>query len=182
MKMTEMKTKNKCRRIRAWLYSTISRSFGPEANWLNDHIMRCPRCQRRLVSCGKVNLALSFMKSQPHELDLLMRANTQTIAVLKHSLRSELKAQKLETKLPEPKMLERYSKYGHSLVNLAACIVILLLMKIGVFSSMGQFHNQGQRVMKQYYARQVGEDLADEVFPKDTKPPSSSNYRGFTNA
>jgi hypothetical protein len=55
-------------------------------------------------------------------------------------------------------------------------------MKIGVFSSMGQFHNQGQRVMKQYYARQVGEDLADEVFPKDTKPPSSSNYRGFSNA
>ena len=182
MKMTEIKTKNKCRRIRHWLYITINKSFGPEANWLNDHIMRCPRCQRRLISCGKVNLALSFMKSQPHGLDLLMRANTQAIAVLKHSLRNEPKAQKLETKLPEPKMLEKCSKYGHSLANLAACIVILLLMKIGVFSSMDQFHNQGQRVMKQYYVRQVGEDLAEDVFPEDIKPSSSASSRGFTNA
>ena len=182
MKMTEIKTKNKCKRIRYWLYTTISKSFGPEANWLNNHIMRCPRCQRRLISCGKVNLALSFMKNQPHGLDLLMRANTQAIAVLKHSLRSEPKAQNLETKLPEPKMLEKCSKYGHSLANLAACIVILLLLKIGVFSSMDQFHNQGQRVMKQYYARQVGEDLANEIFPNNSKPSSSTSYRGFSDA
>jgi len=182
MKMTEMKTKNKYRRIRGWLYTAISRSFGPEANWLNDHIMHCPRCQQRLISCGKVNLALSFMKSQPHGLDLLMRANTQAIAVLKHSLRREPKAQELEKKLPEPKILERCSKYGHSVANLAACIVILLLMKIGVFSSMDQFHNQGQRVMKQYYTRQVGEDLADEVFPNNSKSPSSASSHGLSNA
>ena len=111
-----------------------------------------------------------------------MRANTQAIAVLKHNLRREPKAHELEKKLPEPKTLERYSKYGHSLANLAACIVILLLMKIGVFSSMGQFHNQGQRVMKQYYTRQVGEDLADEVFPNNSKPSSSTSSHGFTDA
>ena len=182
MKMTQTKTNNKCRRIRARLYSAISKSFGPDANWLNEHIMRCPRCRQRLISCGKVNLALSFMKNQPHGLDLLMRANTQTIAVLKHSLRSEPKAHELEKKLPEPKMLERCSKYGHSVANLAACILILLLMKIGVFSSMDQFHNQGQRVIKQYYTRQVGEDLADEVFPTDVKPPSSASSHGLTSA
>ena len=180
--MIKIKPINKCRRIRAWLYTAISKSIGPDANWLNEHIMRCPRCQQRLISCGKVNLALSFMKSQPHGLDLLMRANTQAITVLKHSLRREPKAQELEKKLPEPKILERCRKYGHSVANLAACIVILLLMKIGVFSSMDQFHNQGQRVMKQYYTRQVGEDLADEVFPKDIKPPSSASSRGFSNA
>lgn len=173
MKMRERKTKNKCRRIREWLHTTISRSFGPEAIWLNEHIKHCPRCQQRLIYYSKVNLALSFMKSQPHEIDLLMRANTQTIAVLKHSLRREPKAHELEKKLPEPKMLERFSKYGHSIANLAACIVILLLMKTGVFSSMGQFHNQGEKVMKQYYARQAGEDLAEEVFPDNTKPLSS---------
>jgi len=182
MKMTEIKTKNKCRRIRGWLYTTLSRNFGPEANWLNEHIMRCPRCQQRLISCGKVNLALSFMKSQPHSLDLLMRANTQAIAVLKHSLRIEPKAQKLEKKLPEPKMSERWSKYGHSVANLAACFAILLLTKIGLFSSMemDQLHNQGQRIMKQYYVRQAGEDLADEVFPSNSKPSPSASSRGFT--
>jgi len=180
--MTDMKLNNQCRRIRTWLYAAMSRSFGPEASWLHNHIMHCTKCQRRLVSCGKVNLALSFMKSQPHGLDLLMRANTQAIHVLKHSLRREPKAQKLERKLPEPKLLERCSHYGHSAANLAACIVILLLMKIGVFSSMNNLQTQGQKVIKQYYVKQVGEDLADEIFAKDTDPPSSANSHGVANA
>ena len=180
--MTSMKLNNQCKRIRTWLYTAMSRRFGPEANWLHNHIMYCPRCQRRLVSCGKVNLALSFIKSQPHGLDLLMRANTQAIAVLKHSLRREPKAQKLERKLPEPKLLERCSHYGHSAANLAACIVILFLMKIGVFSSVNNLQTQGQKVIKQYYVNQVGEDLADEIFARDTEPPSAANSHGVTNA
>ena len=73
-----MKFKNKCRRIRGWLYTTASKRFNSEAGWLKDHIVNCPKCRRRLVSCGKVNLALSFMKTQPHSLDLLMRAETQS--------------------------------------------------------------------------------------------------------
>jgi len=177
-----MKLNNQCKRIRTWLYTAMSRRFGPEANWLHNHIMYCPRCQRRLVSCGKVNLALSFIKSQPHGLDLLMRANTQAIAVLKHSLRREPKAQKLERKLPEPNLLERCSHYGHSAANLAACIVILFLMKIGVFSSVNNLQTQGQKVIKQYYVNQVGEDLADEIFARDTEPPSAANSHGVTNA
>jgi hypothetical protein len=112
---------------------------------------------------------------------LLMRANTQAIGVLKHSLRRAPKARKLKVILPEPKLMERFGKYGHSIVNTAACITILLLMKIGVFSSMDKFHTQGQKVYRQYYTRQVGEDLANEIFAKGTKTPSSSNSRGLTN-
>ena len=180
--MAIIKLNNRCRRIRKWLYAVMSRRFGPEAGWLHNHIMYCPRCRRRLVSCGKVNLALSFIKSQPHALDLLMRANKQAIAVLKHSLRREPKAQKLEKKLPEPKLLERCSNYGQSAVNLAACIVVLFLMKIGVFSSMDGFQTQGQKVLKQYYVKQAGADLADEIFAKDTKPTSSENFDNIANA
>ena len=177
-----MKLKNKCSRIRVWLYTTASKRFNPEAGWLQGHIMNCPRCRRRLVSCGKVNLALSFMKTQPHSLDLLMRANTQAIGMLKHSLRRAPKARKLRVILPEPRLLEKCSKYGHSVVNMAACIFILLLMKVGVFSSMDKFHNQGQKVYKQYYTNQVGEELADEIFAKGTKPPSNVNSRGIANS
>jgi len=180
--MRVMKLNNRCRRIRIWLYAAMSKRFGSEASWLHNHIMYCPRCQHRLVASGKVNLALSFMKSQPHTLDLLMRANTQAIAVLKHSLRREPKAQKLERKLPEPKLLERCRLYGHSAANFAACIVILLLMKTGVFSSMNNFQTQGQKVFKQYYVKQVGAELADEIFVKDTKLPSSANFDDIANA
>jgi hypothetical protein len=182
MKMTKIKTNNKCRRIRARLYTACGRHFGLEADWLNNHIMHCPRCRRRLIDRGKVELALSFIKNQPHNLDLLNRANTQAIGVLKHSLRQEPKALELKKTPPEPKLLERCGNYGHYAANLAACVLVLLLMKIGVFSSMNNFHNQGQKVIRQYYSRQVGEDLADEVFPKDSKPPTAKRPARLTNA
>jgi len=162
--MANINRNNKCRRIRAWLYKAIGSRFSADAQWVQKHIANCPRCQRRLASVGKVNLALSIIKSQPHNLDLLMRANAQAIGVLKHSLREAPKAKKLKATRPEPKLLERWRKYAHPSVNAAACIAILLLMKIGVFSSMDKFQTEGQKIVKQYYASHVGQDLADELF------------------
>ncbi|MBA7675704.1 hypothetical protein ES703_83941 [subsurface metagenome] len=164
--MTGINKNNKCRRIRGFL--SVPKGFGLDANWLQNHITNCPRCQRRLVSYGKVNLAISAIKSQPHKLDLLMCANAQAIGVLKHSLRQAQKAKKLRTIRPEPKLRERFGKYASSAANIAACIAIMLLMKFGIFSSMDTFQTQGQKVIKQYYASRIGDDLADEIFPKDT--------------
>ena len=162
--MVVKKADNKCRRLRARLYTAMNKHIGSQANWARNHIANCPRCQRRLASAGKVHLALSFLKNQPHGLDLMMRANKQTVSVLKHSLRQEPKARALKEKTPEPKPLDKYRKYGFSIGNLAACIAILILMRIGVFSSMDTVHDQGRKVFKQYYVRHVGQDLADEVF------------------
>jgi len=123
------------------------------------------RCLQRPVSRSKVNLAFSFMKTQPHRLDLLMRANAQAIAVLKHCLRQTPKAQQLRSILPEPKLLERCGKYGYSAVTFTVCIVMLLFMKVSVFSSMHKFRTETQKVIRQYYIRQAGQDLADGIFP-----------------
>jgi hypothetical protein len=119
---------------------------------------------KRFVLRSKVDLVLSFLKTQPHSLDLLMRANAQAIAVLKHCLRQSPKARQLRSILPEPKLLEKCGKYGYSAANLAVCVVILLFMKISVLSSMDKLHTEAQKVVKQYYARQVGQDFADEIF------------------
>ncbi len=90
--------------------------------------------------------------------------------MLKHSLRKVPKARKLRQILPQPNLLERYGKYANFVANVAACIAILLLMKIGVFSSMDMFQSKGQKVIKHYYASRVGNDLADEIFPSDKGP------------
>lgn len=161
--MTTEKKNNRCRKIRNWLYQVVSSRFGIDADWVHNHIATCPRCQRRTASIGKVNLALSLIKSQSHKLDLLSRANAQAISVLKHSLQAEPKARELKAAQPEPKLLERCAKYRQPATNLAACITVLLLMKTGVFSSMDKFQQEGQRTMKHYYA-QAGQDLADEIF------------------
>jgi len=155
---------NKCRQIRAWLRNAIRNYLGPDADWVQDHIGNCPRCHRRFVSVGKINLALSLVKSQPHKPDLLMRANSQAIGVLKHSLRESPKAQKLKSMRPEPKLLEICSMHKSSATNIAACIAILFLMKTSIFSFMDTFQAQGQKAVRQYYVNHVGEDLANDIF------------------
>jgi len=162
--MKTRNSKNKCRQIRTWLQKAISNRINLNTGWIQTHIANCPRCQQRLASVGKVYFALSVVKSQPHNLDLLMRANTQAISTLKHSLQQAPKTRKLKTMLPEPKPTERCGKYAHSIANVAACIIILLLMKIGVFSSMDKFQTEGQKAIKQYYASHIGKDLTDEIF------------------
>jgi anti-sigma factor RsiW len=160
----------------------MSSRLGPQAHWIEAHVADCPRCRRRLASWGKVNLAFSFIKAQPHGLDLLMRANTQAIGVLKHGLQAEPKAQELRTSLPCLGHWERCGKYGHCVGSLAACVTILLLMKVGVFSSMDTVQAQGQKVIKQYYAKQVGQDLADEVFPTPSTPLGASSAQSGRSA
>jgi anti-sigma factor RsiW len=161
-----MKTINKtrCGQIRGRLLSTIASRLNRSA-WMQNHIASCPRCQKRLAAVAKVDIALSLIKAQRHDLDLLSRANAQAIGVLKHSLRYATKAQKLKVARPEPKLWERCSKYTGSIGNVAACVTILCLMKIGIFSSMDKFQNEGTKAMKQYYAAQAGQDIADEIFP-----------------
>jgi hypothetical protein len=151
------------------LSEAISRHVDPDSQWFRNHIASCTRCQQRFIYYGKFNLAITAIKSQPHKLDLLKCANSQTIGVLKHSLRKAQEVKKLKTIQPEPGCLNKYNRYSSSLLNLAACITILLLTKIGVFSSMDTFQSQGQKVIQKYYANRIGDDLADEIFPEDIK-------------
>ena len=163
--MKNRKSKNNCKTIRAWLFKLINSRIGLDADWVQNHIANCPRCRKRLALVGKVELALSVIKSQPHSLDLLMRANAQAIGVLKHSLRNSPKAQKLKAILPEPKLLESCGKYKHSIANAVACLAVLFLMKIGIFSSIEKFQNQGSQAVKNYYAAHVGQEMTDDIFP-----------------
>lgn len=162
--MKAKKTNKRCRRLRNWLYSTLSNHLGLNADWVQNHIASCPKCQRRLASLSKVYLAFSLIKSQPHSLDLLMRANSRAVSVLKHNLRYSQKAAKLKKVLPEPKFIEKFGKYRNSVVNTAACIAILFLLKVGVFSSMDNIQSKGQQALRQYYAVQIGDEMADEIF------------------
>lgn len=157
----------KCRKIRQGLNSFLGKFISADAPWIQRHIAQCPRCQKRLMAISRVNLALSFIKSQSHSLDLLMRANTQTISVLKHSLQEVPKAQKLKEMYPEQKLTQKLVWCFQPSVNIAACILILFLMKVGIFSSMDNFQTQGKKAYKQYYVSRIGEEMADDIFPGD---------------
>jgi hypothetical protein len=162
--MWVVKEKNYCRQLKDLMYQLMTSRFSVDRHWVRNHIANCPRCQRRIMHLGKVELAISLLKSQPHNLDLLMRANTQAIGVLKHSLRTTTRAEHLRNARPEPSILERCSRYKHSFANAAACIAIAVLMKSSIFSSAKTFESKGRKAVEHYYASQVGEDIARDIF------------------
>lgn len=155
---------SRCRQIRRRLADSMARRLGPEAPWVQRHAAHCPRCQKRLAAIGKVDLALSLIKSQPHQLDLLTRANSAAVRMLKHSLREAAQAEKLEQARPEPCLIERCARYRISVTNVAACVAILFLTKAGIFSSFDRLHTRGEAALKQYYTHQAGEDVAKDIF------------------
>lgn len=155
---------NRCKRLRRWLTAALYHGLGPEAGWVQRHAAGCPRCQKRIEALGKVELALSIVKSQPHHVDLLKRANVSAVGMLKHSLREASETRTLERCRPEPSFIERSGGYRHRLANIAACFAILALTRAGLFSSLDRLSLRGKECMKQYYTAQVGEELAGEVF------------------
>ncbi len=126
---------SRCRQIRRRLADSMRLRLGSEAPWVQRHVAHCPRCQKRLAAVGKVDLALSIVKAQPHRLDLLMRANTAALRMLQHDLREAAEARQLEQDKSEPGLIERCARYRISATHLAACIAILFLTKAGIFSS-----------------------------------------------
>lgn len=155
---------SRCKRIRQRLLNSARSRLGPEAPWVQRHVATCPRCQRRLAAIARVDVALSTIKAQPHQLDLLMRANSAAIRMLNHQLREAARDRRLEEATPEPRFVERLGRYRGAFTNVAACIAILFLTKVGVFSSFDDARSGGEAVMRQYYTAQAGEDLAGEVF------------------
>ncbi len=157
---------NKCGQIRLSLAAAVNSHLGISVDWIQNHVAQCPRCQRRLIGFNRVEIGFNFLKSQPHRLDLLRRANNQAINILKHGLRETPRAKALKQTQPEPKWYQRCARYTHSVGNAAACLAVLLIMRMGIFSSMDKFQTEGQKALKQYYKHQLPEDLSivDELF------------------
>ena len=162
--MSTLSIKNNCNNLRHWLRKKLISKLNLNTPWLQTHVAGCPKCQKRLYRLGKVELAFTLVKSQPHSLDLLMRANTQTINSLKHSLRKAPKAEMLKSARPEPHWLFARSKHLQSLLRTAACLAFILLLKVGLFNSVEDFKDKGDTVVRNYCAKHLDQETFDEIF------------------
>ena len=161
--MISLTIKNRCRKLRTHLIDVVAGKLD-HACWLHDHILTCPKCQARITRVGQVDLALTALRSQPHSLDLVMKANTRAISVLKHSLREAPKAERLQQLEPAGGPHEKYGKHIVPLSKTAACLAVVLFLKLGIFSSMDNFRKEGNAAVEHYYAKHLGQEFADEIF------------------
>ena len=124
-----------CRAVRGkWsnrMDSIFNRAFG---SFLRNHIEHCPRCSRRLMNLGRVEWAILMTKSQSHNADLVARANTAALHMLKHSLRFAPKAETLRAARPETGWFIRHSIGVEKVFNIAACLMVLAMIKFGTTS------------------------------------------------
>lgn len=167
--MKKINHSNLCRKIR-----------GPQGGWailkerlrqrLGDHIATCPRCQKRLALANRVEVAVSLLKSQPHELNLLARANAKAIGVLKHSLRNAPQTRQLRQSKPDFNWIEKKRPAVERLFNVAACLFVVLMIRMGVFSSMTDVQAKGKTALHNYYARNLDNQMVNEIFPDDSMP------------
>ena len=157
------KIKTNCKDARG-LLGKLGEYINFSTPWVQRHIANCPKCQKRFAAVSKVYLAMSLLKACPHDIDLLKRANIQTVDSLSHSVRGTAKANKLRIAVPEMKLAEKLSPLRGTLANTAACIAIMLFAKAGVLNSMEKFETDSKKVIKNYYEKNIGSELTDEIF------------------
>ena len=153
--------KTDCPRIRQWLLETLSQRLDVTSAWVQRHLADCPRCRRQIAGNSRLRLALVLIKTQPHSSDLLMHANRRAIRVLRRNLQESPQAQKLRHIHARPPLRERLGKYTQSIGHAAACLLVLVLLRMGIFSSLTKIQDQGQQFVKQYYAPHL--DLYDDT-------------------
>ena len=155
--------KKQCKKLRAGL---VKKTIGKLSStlWLQNHIAACPRCRVRIARVARVDFALTLLKSQPHSSDLPARANISAINVLKHSLRESPKAEKLRQIESAGAWRQKCGAHIIPLAKTAACLAVILIIKLGVLSSMDNFCKQGSSAVEHYYARHLGQEYADEIF------------------
>lgn len=136
---------------------------------LRDHIASCPRCQKRLLKMGRVELALQLILSQPHSLTLLQEANLRALKMLRRQERFSPKADALRQATPQPDWTVRHTKRLEKLLGVAACLAVICLIKIGVFSSLKEIRDDSQTAMRNYYARNLDQETIGQLFDEPTQ-------------
>jgi len=162
--MRNSKIINKCRQIRDDMQNTILNGAGLDNGWLAGHLANCPKCQERIAGLGKVDIAMSLIKSQPHKMDLLMKANSQALKMLKHSLRDCPKADMLRVTTTRPNWIIRNHRLVSSITSAAACFAVVVLLKCGIFTSIEKSQKQGKETLKQYYSNRLDQETIDDIF------------------
>jgi hypothetical protein len=155
------KTVEQCRSLRLRVLEAINDRLDLSTGWMQRHVAQCPRCQRLLRGARRLDVAMMLLKSQPHHMDLLSRANRGAIAVLHYRLRNLPQAETLRVATPRPSLWKRFGRYSQALTHAAACLAFLMLLRMGILNSMRNLQDQSARAVDKYYSQVFDEsDIA----------------------
>ena len=112
---------------------------------------------------AKTDLALCLLKAQPHRLDLLMRANKRALAMVTRTARDSTQAEAICHMLPKPTAMDWMRKYAQAAANAAACLLVLVLVRVGFTSSVSRFQRNSEQAVRQLYQQHLGGDGLEDL-------------------
>ncbi len=124
----------------------------------------------------RVSLALDMMKYQCHDLELNARANQGFIENFRLKLRDTARARKLCAMRPDLPLWKRAYYYNSWMINLAACILLVMLGKVNFSSLSGKSVTYSQDKVYSIYAKQCdGDSELLDVFSEMRKDHGRSD-------
>ena len=163
MTMATANKTRRCGRLEQWLVETVACHMQTPAGWMQRHLATCPRCRKAALRTSRLRTAFLLLKTEAHTGDLLLQANARAIAVLSRRVRDVPKARRLREMRPGPRLRQRLGGHVQSLAHAAACLAALLLLRMGVLTSLTRVHDQGKQVVEQYYARSLDKDMLEDL-------------------
>lgn len=113
---------------------------------------------------------MMMVRTQQQDIGLLAKANHKALNTLKHSLRNAPKSLVLRTAKADTSRFEKIRPGLERILNIAACVFVVVMIKTGVSNSLLNYKRQGEDVIHNYYARNLDSQTFDELFPEDSSP------------
>ena len=151
-----------CRLAATWLEQVAMDRLRRPIERLREHALHCPHCRQRLLGVNRLQMGLTLMQTQVHAPDLLMRANRRAIAALSYTVRDLPQAEVLRHAQPKFPWRQRMARYGQSISHAAACLAVMLCLRLGIFQSVTKLQEGTQRMAQEYQAHHIGDALNDD--------------------
>lgn len=109
-----------------------------------------------------------MLRTQSHREDLLGRANDRVLRMLRRDTRAGAQADALRRARLLPSWRARLNGWVQGLGQAAACLLVVVGLRLGVFDSLMRVEQQGQDTLRGYYARNLGDEAATDLLGEPT--------------
>lgn len=124
---------------------------GPLPRSLADHIRTCPACAQQVRQANRVHASFALLRTQPAPPNLLPRANSRALRMLRRAARASAAAHRLLRMRPGLTRWQRFEVHlARWSVGVAAAF-ILLLMRFGMMSGIAKTEATGQALVENWH-------------------------------
>lgn len=135
-----------------------SQNGGPLPTSLANHIATCPTCADRVRRVNQVHAGLTLLRTERVPTNTRARANGKALRMLRRAARASKAACRLLRMRPDLTPWQRAQVHVARVSLTSAAAVLLLLMRVGIFSGFEHTRQLGQQLADAHWQRHIDPD------------------------